>query len=100
MAMLPRGHRALCPRTVQKFVYPRLLGPHQLGERSDNDLPVDHHGDSAADGKECREIVSDDDDGDAQALVEPLNQRIDTAGGQRIEVGGRLVEKQYPWVER
>src|SRR5207253_2006939 len=100
MAILPRSHRALRPRTVQKFVYPRLVGPHQLGERSDNDLPVDQHGDSAADGKQCREIVGDNDDGDAQALVELLNQRVDTAGGQWIEVGGRLVEEQYPRVER
>src|SRR6202163_3999731 len=94
MAVLPCGHRALRSRTMQKFVDPRMVGAHQLGECSDGYFLVDQHGDSAADGKERREIVGDDDNGDAQALVELPNQRIDAAGSQRIEVGSRLVEKE------
>ena len=55
---------------MKKIVNPRMVGLHQLVRRVDGYIPVDQHGNAAADGKQGREIVRDDDDGNAEDLVE------------------------------
>src|ERR1022692_4973378 len=92
--------RAFRSRTMEQFMYPRLVGLHQLIQRPDGDFLVDKNGDSVADGKERGQIVCNDEDGDPQALVQLEDQRVDAAGGERIEIRGRLIKKKNPRVER
>ena len=77
-----------------------MVGLHQLVRRVDGYFPVNQHGDAAADGKEGREVVRDDDDGHAEAVVQLPDQRVDAAGGDRVEIGSRFVKKQDLRVER
>src|SRR6266536_2808003 len=100
MAVCPCGHRALCPRPVKEFVDPRLVGSPQLFQRANPDFLVDEDGETAADRKERCEVMGDDDNGDAKAPVDLRDEGIDAARGEWIEVGGRLVEKEYPRIQR
>src|SRR5438477_2230051 len=100
MALLPCSQCAFRPRSVEKLAYPRLVRLHELVQRADGDFPVGQNGDTAADREQRREVMGDDDDGNSQALVQPADQRVDAAGGERIEIRGRLVEKQDAWIER
>src|SRR6266496_2915814 len=100
MALLPCSHCALPPRPVEEFVDPWLPGSPQTFQRVDRYLLVDEHRDTAADGEQRGEIVGDDDDGDAEAPVQLRDQRVDATRDERIEVGGRLVEKQDSRIER
>ena len=100
MALLLRCHRALRAPAVKEFANPRLVGAHQLVQRIDRELPVHEHGDAMANGEERGGVMGDDDDRDPEALIELLDQRIDAAGRERIEVGRRLVEKEDSRVER
>src|SRR5437762_3416072 len=100
MAPLSRGHRALCPRPVQKFVYPRMVRMHQVVEGVDSDLLVDQNGYSAADAKQRRRVVRNDDHGDSEALVQLPDEGVDAARDDRVEVRSRLVEEKYPRIER
>src|SRR5258706_533511 len=100
MARFPCLHRAVGARSVEEFANFRMLGLHQLVRRADGHFVVDQHGDPVADREQGDEVVGDDDEGDAEALVKLLDQRVDAAGGDRIEVGGRFVEKENLRVER
>src|SRR6266498_4069064 len=100
MALLPCAQRAFRARPVEELAYPRLVRLHELIQRTDGDFLVGQYGDAATDGEQRRQVMSDDDDGNAQALVQTPDQRIDAAGRERIEIGGRLVEKQNARVER
>src|SRR5437763_6882518 len=100
MAPPSRGKRALCPRPVQKFAYPRMAGAHQVVNGPDGNLLVDQNGDAAANGEQRREVVRNDHDGNAEAPVQLLDEAVDAARDDRIEIGGRLVEKKHPWIER
>src|SRR5260221_3532113 len=100
MAFPPGAHGALRAWPVQEFADPRLVGAHQLVERIDGDRLVHQHGDALADGEERGEVVRDDDDGDAEAGVQPRDELVDAARGEGIEVRGRLVEEEDARVER
>src|SRR5918993_829779 len=97
---LARVHRALRPRSVKQVSRPGLPRMHQLVYGIDGDLAVRQNGHAVADAEERREIVAHDDDRNAQALVELHDQIVDAAGGERIEIRGRLVQKKYSRVER
>src|SRR5271170_1680829 len=88
-----------CPRPVEKFADPRLVAPHQVTGRVNRDCFLHEHGDTVAEGEQRREVVGHHHDGDAQALVQLEDQRIDAAGDQGIESGCRLIEKKNAWVE-
>src|SRR5580704_4082804 len=88
------------PRAVEKFVNPRLVGLHQVLRSADRDFLIYEHGYPVTDRKQRREVVGYDDDRDVQALVELQDQFIDTTGDERIQAGGRLIEKQNAGVER
>src|SRR2546421_10525718 len=85
---------------MQEFAYPWLLGTHQLVQRVDDDLPIDQHGDSVAHGKQRVEIVSYDHDRNVEAIVKLLNQSVNAACGERVQVGGRFIEKKNARIER
>src|SRR6266704_2767272 len=100
MVMFPCGHRALPPGPMKKVVDPRLIGSHELVQRANRDFLVHEDGEAAADGKERREVVGDDDDRDAEAPIQLRDERIDATRGERIEIGGGLVEKENPRIQR
>src|SRR5258706_728273 len=100
MALLPCGHRALRPRPVEEFAGPRMIRTQELLERIGLHLAVGQDGDPVADGEKRRQVVRHDDDGDAEALVQPADERVDAARGERIEVGGGLVEEEDARIER
>src|SRR5437660_5134583 len=100
MVMFPCGHRALRPGPMKKVVDPRLIGSHELVQRANRDFLVHEDGEAAADGKERREVVGDDDDRDAEARIQLRDERIDATRGARIEIGGGLVEKENPRIQR
>ena len=84
---------------MKEFVDPGMRGLHQFVRRIDRQLPVDQHSDATADGEQRRQIMGDDDDGDAKSLVKLPDQRVDATSGDRIEVGCRFVEKENLRVE-
>src|SRR6266508_4645578 len=100
MTQLSRGPRTLRPRPVQEFVYPRMVRMHQVVERIDGDLLVDQNSNATANGNQRCDVVGNDDHGNPEALVQLLDERVDAARHERVEVRGRLVQEKYPRIER
>src|SRR5258706_1437727 len=99
MVSLPRARRTLGPWTMQEIMDPRVLGAHQFVQGGYGDRLVHQHGYAVADSEQRVEVVRDDDDGDAERAVEQPDERIDAVRGERIEVGGGLVEEKDARVE-
>src|SRR5688572_28897102 len=84
---------------LREFLDPWLSGFHQILHRVDRDLPVHQDGDAVTDIEKRVEVVGDNDEGDAQAFLEPQDQLVDPTRGGRIEAGGRFVEEEDARVE-
>src|SRR5436190_21369418 len=98
MALLLRAERAelrsFAARPVQEITDPRVAGLQEPVDAVDDDLAVDEYRDAPADREQRRQVVRHENDGDAEAPVQLLDQRVDAARGDRVEVRGRLVEKE------
>src|ERR1700739_146272 len=91
------GFREQCrppSRTMEIRSDPRMIVLQDLLQRPDAKLLVDQDGDAVADRKEGVEIVSDHEHGEAEATPQVANQDVEIPGGDRIEAGGGLVEKE------
>ena len=78
-----------------------MLGLQQFAHRADgDDLAVGQRRDAVADGIEARKIMGDHEHRQPQRLLQGLDQRVEIAGGDRIQTRGRLVEKHDCGIER
>ena len=85
---------------MEECVDPGLIGMHKFCNGANRYVAVDQHCNAVTGTEESHQIVSDEDHRNAEALVQSLDERVDTACGKRIEVGGWLIEKEYAGIER
>ena len=71
-----------------------------VGRACAHDFPVRQHGDAVADGEQAVKIMGHHIDGDAQRRLQLPDQQIKSVGADRVETGGRLVEKHHFRVKR
>ena len=103
----PAGVLAAQPLDVGLPGWLRSTVPHEalrgrglrVGEDLEDAARLDHapgvqHGDAVGDRADHLHLVGDDDDGDAELAVDPLQQREDVGGRLGVERAGRLVGEQ------
>src|SRR5262249_37426029 len=100
MSWAPCSDRASRPRAMEECVDPRLVGMHQVREGANRYVAVDQHCNAVAGTEESHQIVRDEDNRNPEALVQSPDKRVDATCGKGIEIGGRLIEKEYAWIER
>ena len=80
--------------------HPGILVFQMLRQGTDSYFPVDQHGDAVADREQRVQIVRDEEHGQPEAGLQIADQPVELGSGDRIEAGGRLVEKQDLGIER
>src|SRR5690242_1335537 len=88
-----RRSRGPPARAVKILVNPRMIVLEKLFQGAYPDFLVDQHRDAVADREQAVEVVRHHEYGQAKAALQIADQFVEGAGGDRIETGGRLVEK-------
>ena len=71
----------------------------QLFHRTYHDVLVEQHGDAITNRIEAVQIVRHHENGEAEAVVQSLDEFVVVGGADRVEAGGRLVQEQQLGVE-
>ena len=87
-------------RAVEIVADPRVRLGSDLRQRTGYRLLVDQHHDAIGNPVEAVEIVGDHHHGEAERLLQRADQLVEGGGTDRIEPGGRLVEKEDLGIER
>ena len=81
-------------------MYPRMVEFQQILQGTNDDLLIDENGDTVADGRQTVQVMGDHEDGKTQGPIQGVDQRIEARRADRIQSGGRFVEKQDLRVHR
>src|SRR5574337_3072 len=80
---------------------PWIVGTQEFFNLSNgDDLAMAQHRDAVADGEQAVEVVGDHEDGEAKRLLQRGDEVVEIASRDRIEPGGRLVQKDDVGIER